>query len=346
MAKALRNIKVRIIGILILTMLRFGFACADALASPNPVPYSLLLENFIGSLVVSTLTWESNRLLVVLLNRRSGFQATRGKRFGLEALLVLALNSLVYAAIIGVMLVFHPSERPPLVYLFFGMWDRWICGYLVAGFYELVIFFNAVQVARQEADELKKLNITIQLESLKNQVKPHFLFNSLNTLTGLVESNSEQAVRFIAELANVYRYLLQSSEKELIALREELQFSRAYFFLLQMRFGDGIRLLVNIDEELEDCQLPPLTLQMLLENCIKHNQVSARKPLQMEITAEGDGWLVVKNNLQERRTPVSNGMGLSNIAAKLKLLNQPAIEVEKTDACFTIKIPLIKPVTA
>lgn len=338
----MRNVKIRIIGILILTTLRFGFAMADALVSPKPIVYAVLLENLIGSLFVSALTWEANRLLVIFLSRRKGFQATNSKRFGMEALLVLALNSLVYAAIIGVLMLSQPETQPPIVYLFFGMWDRWICGFLVAGFYEMLLFIHALQASRREADELKKLNVTIQLESLKNQVKPHFLFNSLNTLTGLVENNSGQAVRFIAELSSVYRYLLQSSEKELTALRDELQFCRAYFFLLQMRFGEAVQLKEEVNPELQDFVLPPLTLQMLLENCIKHNQVSERKPLTIEIATEGAGWLVVRNNLQRKRNPHSTGVGLSNIAAKLKLLNQPAIEVQETETHFTIKIPLLK----
>jgi LytS/YehU family sensor histidine kinase len=141
----------------------------------------------------------------------------------------------------------------------------------------------------------------------------------------------------------VYRYLLQSNEKELIHLSQELQFAEAYFFLLQTRFGDGINLRIDVPEEYLDYTIPPLTLQMLLENAVKHNQVSARKPLQISISEE-EGELVVKNTNQPKRSAVSsNGMGLSNIAAKYKLLNQSELTIIHDEESFTVKLPLLKP---
>jgi LytS/YehU family sensor histidine kinase len=202
---------------------------------------------------------------------------------------------------------------------------------------------EALRKATQEAEQLKKLNVMMQLESLKSQVKPHFLFNSLNTLTGLVEKDTSRAVKFIAELSKVYRYLLQSNEKEVIQVSEELKFTQAYFFLLQTRFGEGISLETEVAEKYHYHLIPPLTLQMLLENAVKHNQVSARKPLHVIIRAD-EGTLVVQNNYQPKRSvATSNGMGLSNIAAKYKLLNQPEVLILNGDEHFTVRVPLIKP---
>lgn len=342
MINALHSKRIRLTGIATVTLVRFAFALMTNLAGSQRFTASDTVTLFLFTLGNTIVAWELNRLLVVWLTRRHGVRRLGGARFATEIALVILLNTFVFAIHLTVAWLLQPGPMPKLLNFLFELFDRWVFGLLFTGFYELLVFVHAMKGAQKEAEELKKLNVTIQLESLKNQVKPHFLFNSLNTLTGLVENNSGQAVRFIAELSSVYRYLLQSSEKELIALSDELQFSRAYFFLLQMRFGAGIQLVENVHSTMENCLLPPLTLQMLLENCIKHNQVSERKPLLMEIATEETGWLVVRNNLQRKRNPHSNGMGLSNIAAKLKLLNQPAIEVQETETHFTIKIPLIK----
>jgi LytS/YehU family sensor histidine kinase len=184
----------------------------------------------------------------------------------------------------------------------------------------------------------------VQLDSLKNQVKPHFLFNSLNTLTALVEKDTTAAVTFIAQLSKVYRYLLQSNEKELILLGQEIEFTKAYFFLLQTRFQEGLLLQIEVPEKYLNYLIPPLTLQILMENAVKHNQVSSRKPLQVGIHIEEDNWLVIQNNLQPKRMAVaSNGMGLTNISAKYQLLSQPQVLILHETNTFTVKVPLLKP---
>jgi LytS/YehU family sensor histidine kinase len=286
--------------------------------------------------------WETNRLLVVYFNKVYPLEKIHNYRFTKEALLAIALNVVTYALFIGVMMLVDPSVQPRWVFLLFGMLDRLIYGLLIAGFYEMLLFVQALRKVNQEKEQLRKLNVTIQLESLKNQVKPHFLFNSLNTLTALVENEPAQAVQFIAQLSTVYRYLLQSNDKELIGLQQEIQFTQAYFFLLQMRFGEGVVMKLEINEQFQQHSIPPLTLQMLVENAIKHNQVSIRKPLEVKIWIEESGWLVVQNNLQLKRNASSTGTGLSNIAAKFKLLNQPDLQIMNDGQFFTIKVPLIK----
>jgi LytS/YehU family sensor histidine kinase len=242
--------------------------------------------------------------------------------------------------------VFSVAGPPTPFYHLFGLINILIYGLLAAAFYELLIYMEAWKKANKEAEQLKKANLMSQLDSLTNQVRPHFLFNSLNTLTALVEKDTEQAVKFIARLSDVYRYLLQGSDKELIRLAQELEFTRAYFFLLETRFGEGISLSVEVKEQQLESLIPPLTLQMLVENAVKHNQVSVRRPLSISIRTEGDGWLVVSNNTRPKRIPMpASGMGLTNIATKYKLLGQPSLLVEEGGAQFTVKVPLIEPVT-
>lgn len=341
-----QNLRIRLIGILIITALRFGFYSSDMIAGVVPFTWPALLENFLMTVLMAVTIWEATRAVVLYFNKRYPLRTISAGRFATEALFVILANFLVYALTMLVYFMVDQRPKPPVVFILFGFLDRFLYGILVAAFYELLLFMEAWRTATREAEQLKKVNLMVQLESLKNQVKPHFLFNSLNTLTGLVEKDTVQAVKFISELSNVYRYLLQSSEKELIGLQQELQFTKAYFYLLQTRFGQGVSMNIDIDSSVLHHLIPPLTLQMLVENAVKHNQVSARKPLQINVTANGE-WLTVQNSSQpKRQTASSNGVGLSNIAAKYRLLNQPNVEVQASDSTFSVKIPLINPVLA
>jgi sensor histidine kinase YesM len=342
--KLANNIRIRLIGILVITLLRYSFTSFEMLSGTKPFIWGEFATNMGFSILVSVLIWEGTRAAVVFSNRWYSLGKLSGKRFALEALMVLIVNIITY--IITMMVAYFGFSLPmdgPWAYLIFGLFDRLLYSILVAAFYELLLFMEAWKKAVQEAESLKKINLAVQLDSLKNQVKPHFLFNSLNTLTALVERDTQVAVAFIAQLSKVYRYLLQSSEKNLSSLSQELEFTRAYFFLLQTRFQEGLNLQIQVEEKYLSCLIPPLTLQILVENAVKHNQVSSRKPLQVSITLEEGNWLVVQNNLQPKRIAVaSNGMGLSNISAKYKLLNQPEVIIMQEATAFTVKVPLLK----
>ncbi|WP_111631036.1 sensor histidine kinase [Larkinella arboricola] len=217
----------------------------------------------------------------------------------------------------------------------------------IAAIYEGIYLYRQWKVTYYEAEELKKINLQTQLESLKEQVKPHFLFNSLNTLQGLVlEDEKQKAVSFIGNLSHVYRYLLQSNEQPLISLERELEFVRAYIDLLKTRFENGLNLLVEVAPDLLDYHLPPLTLQMLVENAVKHNVVSSSLPLTIRMYSDAGHNLIVLNTLQKKKATVpSNKTGLVNISAKYRLMNQPDIVIQQTDTHFQVIVPLLKPET-
>ncbi|WP_317171810.1 sensor histidine kinase [Spirosoma validum] len=199
-----------------------------------------------------------------------------------------------------------------------------------------------------EKEQLEKINIQSQLESLKNQVNPHFLFNSLNSLSSLIDEEPEKAEQFVDEMAKVYRYLLQTNEDVLTTLDTELGFIQSYYHLLKTRYGAGIQLTVDIVSQARTYQLPPLTLQMLVENAVKHNVIHASKPLLIEIRTTDDGQLLVRNNRQRRTSGriASNQVGLSNISAKYRLLAQTDPVVLADDDYFTVMLPLLKPAHA
>jgi Putative regulator of cell autolysis len=164
-----------------------------------------------------------------------------------------------------------------------------------------------------ELERTRSDNLSAQYELLKQQVNPHFLFNSLNTLKYMVESGDAQTVPFILKLSDFYRFTLESRKQDLIKLSEELKILHAYMFLLKARFEEGIDLSVNISEALYNSLIPPFTLQLLVENAIKHNVVSLDRPLHIHLYSDG-GAIVVENTLQPKKTPeASTGLGLENI---------------------------------
>ncbi|GAB3491358.1 hypothetical protein GCM10027341_04230 [Spirosoma knui] len=337
--KLVNSLRIRLVGVAVIATLRFGLMSAEIWQ--GVMPLVLVIDN---TLVAALLIWESSRAVVIYTHRRYPLSALSGWRFGREALVLLLVIGVVYG-IRAIIYELYFSTEPTSVFMHvFGLFYTYLYGALTAAFYELLMYMEAWQKANQEAEQFKKANLLSQLDSLKNQVKPHFLFNSLNTLTALVEKDQAQAVKFIAELSKVYRYLLQSNEHKLISLAGELQFTQAYFFLLQTRFGQGISMTVNNVAPFENYLIPPLTLQILLENAVKHNQVSVNKPLNVCITVEAGQWLSVTNNVQQKRVSVpTTGMGLTNIAAKYKLLNQPEVQILSDPAHFTVKVPLIHP---
>lgn len=192
-----------------------------------------------------------------------------------------------------------------------------------------------------ELERTKADNLGAQYELLKQQVNPHFLFNSLNTLKYMVESNDKHTVDFILKLSDFYRYTLESRKLDLIRLSEELDILNAYVFLLKARFEDGIDLSITVNEAHHASLIPPFTLQLLVENCIKHNVVSLEHPLQIRIYSGGE-YIVVENRVQLKRTPESSmGMGLENINQRYIHLLDKKIEIRASETLFTIKLPVI-----
>ncbi|MEM8999210.1 MAG: 2TM domain-containing protein [Bacteroidota bacterium] len=180
-----------------------------------------------------------------------------------------------------------------------------------------------------------------RFDALKNQLDPHFLFNSLNVLTSLIEEDQHQAQKFTTSLSKVYRYVLEQKNKDLVTVDEELNFARTYVRLLKMRFEDSI--VFDIPEKASDpeAKIVPLSLQLLLENAVKHNVVTASKPLHIRV-AEKDGILTVSNNLQEKQVVrKSSGVGLQNIRQRYSILTDRAVHIIKTATDFSVHLPIL-----
>ncbi|MFZ6665966.1 sensor histidine kinase [Peijinzhouia sedimentorum] len=204
-------------------------------------------------------------------------------------------------------------------------------------------FLFAYRQIAVNAEKLHTENITSRFEALKSQVNPHFLFNSLNSLSDLVYEDADLAAKFIKQLSEVYRYVLDSREKDLVPLDEELKFLHSYLFLQKIRFGEKLQFEVNLPNS-SALQIPPVSLQILAENALKHNIVSQEDPLQISIFQEGN-YLVFRNNLQKKTVlkEESAGIGLANIEARFEILSHQKVQIEEAGGYFTVKLPLIKP---
>lgn len=203
-------------------------------------------------------------------------------------------------------------------------------------------YYHLAQQKAAQAEKLQREFAQVRLQALKSQVNPHFLFNSLSVLSSLVHVDAELSEKFILQLSKAYRYILDQKDADLVPLREELQFLDAYFFLLQIRFGQKVKLQQHIAPETIGYSLPPLTLQLLVENAVKHNAMSAAQPLIISIDAAGNE-LVVQNNISRRnQAETSTGIGLDNIKKRYALLTEGKVTIEQDAQTFKVHIPLIK----
>lgn len=298
---------------------------------------------YLISLAETVILWEANRLII--LHFRKKFPSIEQTR---KRILWLLFTCTLVTLIIRVMNMWLYDKtllwgyRFPLEGYLHSVFVALLFVLIVGAIYESIYYFSRWNRATVEAERLKKENLQTQLESLKAQINPHFLFNNFSTLASLIMEDQRKAVDFVEELSVVYRYLLQANERTLTPLQEELQFAKAYYTLLKIRLEDRVSLDIRINDEYLDWQLPPLTIQLLLENAVKHNAVLPEDPLRIRLYTE-QGYLVVQNSLHKKTSGHrSTGLGLQNIARKYALLKQPEVIVSNDSAHFTVKVPLIK----
>ena len=212
---------------------------------------------------------------------------------------------------------------------------------IVTGSCYMIHLIRKSQQVSVENEQLRSENLVNQFEALKNQLNPHMLFNSLNTLRSLIRETPDKAQDYLQELSRVLRYTLQGNECMSVTLREEMEFVNAYNFLLKMRYEENLEFDIRIEEEAETLQLPPMSVQLLIENAVKHNEISNRHPLVIRVCTTGKQ-LTVSNPIQRKKT-ASGGLqiGLANLAKRYSLLFKEEIEVREDNNTFIVTIPLI-----
>jgi len=227
--------------------------------------------------------------------------------------------------------------------------DEDISNYYIAMIITIVItfslhlfhFYKKFQENRVKQQKIIAGTASAKFETLKNQIDPHFLFNSLNVLSSLIEENPDSAQKFTTSLSKVYRYVLEQKDKELVSIDEELAFAKTYMNLLKMRFENSVFYELPLTISSPDARVVPLSLQLLLENTVKHNVVSQERPLHIRIYEEG-GYLVVQNDFQKKEVLQDRkGVGLQNIISRYAIITARQVQIEQTEKHFTVKLPVL-----
>lgn len=213
----------------------------------------------------------------------------------------------------------------------------------VNNIFEIILLRREMEFNRVRAEKMETAKVEAELEALKTQIDPHFIFNSLNTLSYLITREPQSARLFNDTLAKVYRYILSNKEKDLVLLKEELEFISNYFYLLKIRFSDGVNMVIEInDVSAEDFLIPPISLQTLVENAIKHNEFNESHPLDIKVTISASH-VVVRNPVKPKeQSAPSNKIGLNNLDNRYKLITRKNIVVENNYRFFTVKLPILK----
>ncbi len=276
--------------------------------------------------------WEVNPIKRFVLQITGNIFFTFG-----TVLIIFEIYSFFYLRLVwGLNLgVFIPVVKDALIILI-----------IIFVFYQAVYiglyFFHQWEKSVRESEKLKQENLHSQLHALQNQTSPHFLFNSLNVLTSLIEENPTTAVVFVKRLSEVYRYVLQKTEQHLVELRDEINFINSYLYLQQQRFGNNLITKIDIPPLSLDYYIAPYTLQILFENAIKHNIVSTEKPLSVLLSVDQNN-LIVENNIQPKISLVpTTGLGLKNIKNRYKILSDKNIQIINQNGIFRVIIPLLK----
>lgn len=315
----------------------------NALNVAGHVPHSHFFD-FLTAVVITIIVWEGNLRIDTLMNIKFPWEKSPGNRILAHLPVSLIFSTL---AIYFSMLAFNKfvcqfpdqaKERFMVVAVIIGIMVT-----LTTLSIEISTqFFTKWKQSLVEVEKYKTESLQAQLKNLKDQVNPHFLFNNMSVLSSLVYKDQDKAVDFINQLSKVYRYLLDTRNSEMVSLSDELTFVNSYTYLLSIRFDSSLIFKIDIAKEQENKLLPPMALQILIENVIKHNEISTELPLTIGIKTIGDV-LEVSNNLQ-LRSDVEPGSktGLRNIRERYSFFTKREVEVIETKTSFTVRIPLLK----
>ncbi len=289
------------------------------------------------------LTWELNYRIDLYYNKKLSWIKQPFKRLAYQYPTTLMLSAVLLASLMS-------------------LYGKWVCGsdpqkalllgnsilialiivVLITTAEVCLVFFANWKNSLIEVEKYKTQSAKAQLQNLKNQINPHFLFNNMSVLSSLVYQDQDKAVDFINQLSKVYRYVLDKRNTELVQLHEEVSFLNAYIYLLKIRFAENINFKLDIEKEQLNKTIPPMCLQILVENIIKHNEISTEKPLYAQIYTEGDK-IIIENKIQPRLTPEPSAkLGLNNIQERYTFLTEEKVLVENGPVNFKVTLPLFK----
>ena len=278
------------------------------------------------TLIGKYLSWEKNPQRTLIISILGSIPVNAGIYFILNWFFKVIINKQDFSVLI---IQFNLIE-----YLVVVMFALIVSLIIMIGY-----FFKEIQDAKLKAEQLKTQNERMRFESLKSQLDPHFLFNNLNVLTSLIGENPGKAEEFTLALSDIYQYILSQKNKKLVPVKDEIDFAKKYLNLLKMRFEDGLD--YSLPDFIHEGKIPPLSLQLLLENAVKHNKISGQKPLNINILFQGNELIVTNNLNPKQKEDESFNIGLKSLEERYKLLNSQ-IEISQTQDNFIVKLPIIK----
>lgn len=297
-------------------------------------------------LIVAVLLWAGNRGLAILLDRSLPWSKYGNLRFFvhllLGLLLLLLLLNLSYIALKVIATNDMPTRAQIIVMNAYGAFVF----IPIFSIYFSIHFLKHWRKSELEVSKYQEQQVKSQLASLKNHLDPHFLFNNLNILSALIEVDPKRSRVFVDKFAEVYRWILKRSSDDLIPLPDEIDFINSYIFLIRTRFEKNIQFSINLQSNHTLKMVPPLTLQMLVENAIKHNSIYEGSPLSVEINQTSENYLTVSNSLSRKTTNegiTESGSGLQNIRQRYAHFTELPVKVLETDSKFEVHIPLLEP---
>ena len=293
-------------------------------------------------MTVGFVLWAGNTLILKIIEKKLNWleNPVKANRISLLSLISFGIAaSLIVAYIYEKYIWRTPQESLMDSVVVFAFIATCVNLIIVSIYYSRSIISDWVKTMKNE-EKLKHESLIARYEALKNQVNPHFLFNTLNTLTGIVEKNPEKASEFIRKLSGIYRYVLEQKDKELINLNEEMKFVNDYIYLSKIRYGDGLNVNYNIEDN--NYLIVPLGLQILIENTMKHNIISDDQPLKIEIGADSD-YIFIRNNLQRKSSvEKTKQIGLDNLIKRYEYLTGKKVEIMESKTHFEVKLPIVK----
>lgn len=309
---------------------------------PFENPLYLLAGTLWGTVIVST-QWIGHAIIQTLLERKYSWIEHPKQRIFWTVLLIVGYSITAFILVqIAMGLIFF-GEIPQFVREFnvFVWGVPVLISFTISMVMSAIGFFRSWKASLEEQEALKTEMLTYKYESLRNQINPHFMFNSLNVLSDLVYDDQGLAVKFIHQFSDIYRYVLDSREKELVPLEEELAFIEKFLFLLKIRLEDKLRVHIDLHAK-DDERIVPLALQLLIENVVKHNEASSAKPLDLFIARDGD-YIRVSNPIQLKKTVEdSSKIGLKNLEQQYAFFSDQSMDVREENGQFVVQIPILK----
>lgn len=298
---------------------------------------------FIWSMLLSTTQWFGNAYIYRLLDRRYSWEEYMARRAVLGSLAIVVYSAIAFILVQVLMYKITRGSLPDdaLYWALRSSWVAILIAFLISLAFVAIAFFNNWKQSLLETERVRTEMLRYKYESLQNQINPHFLFNSLNVLSDLVYEDQGKAVDFIRQMGQLFRYVLDSRDRELVPLEEELAFLESYVYLLRTRFEEKLSIEVDLEAGKRE-MIVPMTLQLLLENCVKHNEISATRPLRIAVSRR-DTYLRVENTRQARQTgPESTGTGLSNLQQQYQFFTGDALRILQEDHLFAVEVPILK----